>query len=81
MIRKMIKKKNETKEENYIIDNGQEIEDYEDSNNYNQENLKNNISLPKEKNQNIKNPKSSYRSGGDLVKEQKAKYQKEKNKK
>ena len=80
MIRKMIKKNIENEDEDYIIDNDQEIEDYEDNNNYNNNNIKNKISIPKEQNKSNKSPKISYRSGGEWVKEAKEKYKQEKNK-
>ena len=79
MIRKMIKKNTENEEEDYIIDNDQEIEDFEDNNNYNNNNVKNKISMPKEQNKNNKSPKMSYRSGGEWVKESKEKFKQEKN--
>ena len=79
MIRKMIKKNTENEEEDYIIDNDQEIEDFEDNNNYNNNNAKNKISMPKEQNKNNKSPKMSYRSGGEWVKESKEKFKQEKN--
>ena len=75
----MIKKNIENEDEDYIIDNDQEIEDYEDNNNYNN-NIKNKISIPKEQNKSNKSPKISYRSGGEWVKEAKEKYKQEKNK-
>ena len=75
----MIKKNIENEDEDYIIDNDQEIEDFEDNNNYNN-NIKNKISIPKEQNKSNKSPKISYRSGGEWVKEAKEKYKQEKNK-
>ena len=76
----MIKKNIENEDEDYIIDNDQEIEDYEDNNNYSNNNIKNKISIPKEQNKGNKSPKRSYRSGGEWVKEAKEKYKQEKNK-
>lgn len=73
----MIKKNIENEDEDYIIDNDQEIEDFEDNNNYNN-NIKNKISIPKEQNKSNKSPKISYRSGGEWVKEAKEKYKQEK---
>ena len=75
----MIKKNTENEEDDYIIDNDQEIEDFEDNNNYNNNNKKSKISVPKEQNKNNKSPKMSYRSGGEWVKEAKEKYKQEKN--
>ena len=87
-----IKKKNiieiENEEDDYIINNDEEIEDFQNSNQgYNtNNNIKNksygkDISNPKEQNKNKsnKNQKISNRSGGGWIKENKAKFQQEKN--
>ena len=83
---KKIKKKNIDNEgDDYIIDNDQELDEFENNNqnykyniNIKNQSYSNDRPLSKEQFQSNKSPKSSKRNGGEWIKEAKAKYQSKK---